>query len=542
MIREQGFKVRGITISEAWLNILLQVPGRILQGIMEMDPRARVGFRSQNKLWKFLKFFKKRTAPCLLSADLETATDTFEFPVIKRMWQSFFATLNIDEFHPCRALEELFWIGRQISYSFGTFESQRGSLMGEPQSFCTLTLGSLCFMEFTESIQNVSRPLNSMILSQAAVCCGDDVLTVVNDPTAAVKYTKFISDLGMIPSKGKHVVSRLGGVLAEDYIIRRSNGQLEFLDLLKPRLLVPTAKLASQDERAPFVGKSAALGTQIGYASNQFCLVPGLALTGKIIYQYNFRRDIEFFLMREVLLPIELPVSLGGLSAPGRDLETIIFEFPGLLDDIVSSLTGPFSEAFSFIWSGRSIHSHGVDVDLDIKRILDLVNSNEVSSLSELDSLEDLSMILPDTLYSREEAFSLLERLELIPEDLFGQEPDFQQKIRLLGTEFGLVSLGAILDRSARLKAFHSLLTEPRQGRDFLKLGPIRSKLRRLVLRPKDKHRRRPVCLPDSWYRLCLMISEVNTKYFMLTSLEFDADVATASTALQLNFHPMGGL
>jgi hypothetical protein len=478
-IAERGVKVRGITVPQGTFSVPMMLASRMLEVLLENDPRARVSFRSANKLWDFLKVLrqKKCTPKGLLSADLTRSTDFFPFPVIMAMWSGFFTGLGVLRAHPCRSLELLWSSGREVTWDtwkgdplskrVNPFEvTTRGSLMAEPQSHCTLNLASLCFCELLEQLaeNSLGELFNPHLIRIPSAVTGDDVIAAPLKHKHAKQYLKFVKDIGLKTSI-KHVYARThlnenskikscyGGVFCEDYILVNPSltwaGPLEpvrCMDIIKPRLLLFKGRTASNaDRRLPWLGQTSQLSVQIQYSQGAHCTRPSLGIVAKQLWDL---RSIEF-LKPFRNLPIWLPTSLGGLNAP-------LLSEPRDYHRYWLFLEVEFKNPQEFLRKRYSIEktrsSHGTKIPLvPIFERLKAVLKWDPQLIDSIETIEPMRII------SYDEVFRFLKsNKELFPTvDM----DSFKSMIQTTRRGLNLIEIDTLMDKIVRAEAFKKLFS-----------------------------------------------------------------------------------
>jgi hypothetical protein len=158
---------------------------------------------------------------------------------------------------------------------------------------------------------------------------GDDLLTQVIDRRMAEEVTTFVEALGLIPSKGKHCAGDRAAILCEDYAVRVGN-TVTYLDLVKPRFFAEHSRTKSHGSFPEFVGRCRTVRAAIEYAENDESINREVGAVARSLFERRYRRELSGFLG----MPIELPMELGGLSAPGASLEKMMELYPAVMRGI----------------------------------------------------------------------------------------------------------------------------------------------------------------------------------------------------------------
>jgi hypothetical protein len=491
-VRESGAKARMITIGPAWLNLIQQTGGRIMQGILKVDPRARLTFRSPNKIWQFLKILKGRKVSGLLSVDLTSATDTFEFDLIKTLWNGFFDELHIPRWHPVRVFEELNYCGRMISWTTALsgsgvptdFElSLRGSLMGEPQSFQSLSLMSLMVGEYHQMLfcDGTDRNPEENLHVPIAIA-GDDYIAQCDGQTMAQAVVAFYRAIKTIPSEGKNVWGRRGGVFCEDYIFIR-DGKCECLTLAKPRLLSRASRVGGMDHRLPFLGKGMALQTQLDYGIEDSVRDPTYSRYLEVLrrcFATTWAREIERLNLSS-LVPLELPLAVGGISFPGRSIEQLYIDEPDWMRALQSVQNVSPGVLLSLTTRGFQEESHGVMISRDL---LNLDRLEQLLSIDPIDFFPEVDVNLPIdefvpmllstvTVDSPFVGTGLVEICRIFLQT-GGASPGYLEVLDFIKEDLGILSIPDLIHAAGRNAAFKVLLSDIQKERTSLNLNRLR--------------------------------------------------------------------
>jgi len=234
-------------------------------------------------MWSFLKFLASRNKTGKIfgqSTDYSASTDYIYLSVIETIWRGFLS--NVDKRHPFLVFQELIWCPRNLEIdkpferfvTLGDKTHKRGSFMGEPLSFMTLTLINLIINEISEFYFRVGRPLWSGIdhyieCRDPIGICGDDFVSVRHDAGRIRIFNTVALEVGMKLSRGKDFQSGRVLIFCEDHIIvifdpAANTIRFEYVDVVKSRLFTTMCRQHS-DNRSSVLGKGRMLGNQLDY-------------------------------------------------------------------------------------------------------------------------------------------------------------------------------------------------------------------------------------------------------------------------------------
>jgi hypothetical protein len=387
-LSEPGAKTRPLGKNQGWFTIVNKVMRFMTEPILARDGRARIGLRSTNKMWSFLKYIKKRgvaySDPVCQSTDLESATDHIPLDLIESIWSGF--TSDVPKGHPFWVYYNLIVSQRSLfkSPKYRKFDTeypdgmlnQNGSFMGEPMSFLTLTLVNLLAEEISSHYYVNNRKLWSPLspgleLTGDPVCiCGDD-FTAVRDSVKRVRtFKKVMTDMNGRFS-WKDAVSRVIMIFCEDHAVLTGTGEtfsLEYVDVIKSRLLTTMTRQHSEN-RSSILGKGRMLSNQLDYFSNKSLKIAIFCYFNNIFdrcYSYGIFRN-------QIRLPIFLPPCAGGMGLPIHEDLMPSFMWPYIGHVFKSLEISDFIDRYVEIQSMSALNSrvkHGISVqDKNILRI-----------------------------------------------------------------------------------------------------------------------------------------------------------------------------
>lgn len=339
-LAEPGAKCRPLGKNQLWFNITEKVMRFMVEPILARDGRARIGLNSTNKMWDFLKFLGKSNfefseAFCQ-STDYKSATDLIPLDLLQALWTGFLG--NLPRRHPFRVFESLLYATRDLSISseFPEFRKEflnsgkshrRGSFMGEPMSFMTLTLMNLVIEVLTlkaTAFKTQLFVLGNQLPPGPPVCiCGDDVAAVRHrlEPIQLFKevVAAFSGQLSW-----KDVISKRILIFCEDHVlVQYKDGKAKFLyiDVIKSRLLTTMSRQHTEN-RSAILGKGRMLRNQLDYFEDK-----NLQIAIMLYFHRIFDRAYKGALTK-VKLPLFLPPNCGGAGIPNHDSLVNEWEYP----------------------------------------------------------------------------------------------------------------------------------------------------------------------------------------------------------------------
>jgi hypothetical protein len=376
-IGEPGAKSRVVTVGEACLTIFLQPFSHHIGGRLKAHPSAYAGFTRSAQAFEYVKAIHVKEHPdtdqldlWMLSSDLTTATDFCQHGYSQSMLDGLFDGLG-ENFPYHRLSSQLLCSPRVVIDSLdGNWVTKRGILMGDPGAKCVLTMHNLCAELESLLRYRWGKVSDSEILERTRrmteipsawwrhfACSGDDHVA-----TGPVEYLQGITNShsrnGLSVSWPQNFVSKIGAVYCEDFLYIRGYSskeifckkylwQLEYgshihVDAIKLRLLSPCSKEhEGKDEPNPGIGKAHQISKVLAW------LEPPVDLLKKWA-SWRFSDRFSAHLPKDVSR--YLPVSLGGLSAPGWHLEP-----ENLVDEIIN-LSDEHLHLIDKVLSGSSTH------------------------------------------------------------------------------------------------------------------------------------------------------------------------------------------
>jgi len=343
-LAEPGAKTRPLGKNQAWFTLVTRAMRFMAEPIIARDGRARIGLRSTNKMWSFLKFLGGKIGNfadlIAQSSDYKASTDLIPLDLLEVIWRGFL--WGLPKSHPfwvfyslitcCRAMYKAPRFKRLTQFPDGS-PNRRGSFMGEPISFLTLTLENLLVEEISEYyFRNPLEPVWSFpkyfgTYGQDPCCiCGDDVAGIRTQLRRVKLFKRVATDMGWQFSS-KDGMSRRIMIFCEDHaIIKTDNGKrtIEYVDVIKSRLLTTMSREHSEN-RSSILGKGRMLSNQLDYFENKFLKIAILSYFRNIFdrcYNYGIIRN------EACKLPIYLPPCCGGMGLPIVDSIMPSFMWP----------------------------------------------------------------------------------------------------------------------------------------------------------------------------------------------------------------------
>lgn len=329
-LAEPGAKARTLGQSQVWFTMVSRVMRFMAEPIIARDGRARIGLRSTNKMWSYLKFLQNNVQPghdtVLQSSDYKASTDYIPLSIISVLWKAFFH--DVDKRHPCLVFDSLMACPRELSIKDkinynGSLIHKCGSFMGEPMSFLTLNSMNLVVEEVSayvyatadKTYRNIG--LRSFPLGGDPTCiCGDDVGAVRANLRRILIFKDVAKDCGFRLS-WKDGWSKRIMIFCEDHILltqdpNTNKHKFVYIDVIKSRLLTPMTRQHS-DNRSSILSKGRMLRNQLDYVEESARKVAVLEIYHKIFSrQYSGETD-------RLRLPFFLPPSAGGVGYPIKE-------------------------------------------------------------------------------------------------------------------------------------------------------------------------------------------------------------------------------
>jgi len=431
-IGEPGAKSRVITVGEACVTIFLQPFSHHITGWLRTHPSAQAGLTRAAQGFEYVKGLHLKEHPpveqldlMMLSSDLTTATDFCVHSYSQAMLDGFVRGVQeISVYH--RLSRELLCSPRRVIDGEETWTTSRGILMGDPGAKAVLTLHNLCaelesFLRYRID-QNISdsellRRTRHIQEIPAAwwrhfACSGDD--------HAAIGPMEYLSGItqshtknGMSVSFPQNFVSKVGGTYCEEFFFIREYSSKELflkkylwqlryeshihVDAIKLRLLSPCSKEhEGKDEPNPGIGKAHQISKVLAWLETPLDLLKKWA-------SWRFSERFSGLLPGDVSQ--FLPVSLGGLEAPGWHLspEQVIEEIldlpPAHLSLIEKLLSGKTTHMDRRVLSSYASDARARGVEADVIKdyvrqflanveLTRAINVDEIQSVIEVDPSE----------------------------------------------------------------------------------------------------------------------------------------------------------
>jgi hypothetical protein len=412
------------------------------------------------------------------STDYSASTDYIYLSVIKQVWKGFLS--SVDYRHPFLVFSELIWSQRSLSIdkpfikmvSLDGKTHKRGSFMGEPLSFMTLTLINLVINEISEYYFRVEKPLWSGIdhyinCSDPIAICGDDFGSIRRSLGRISIFNTVATQIGMKLSRGKDFQSGRVLIFCEDHIlvIRDQNKGLvrfEYVDVVKSRLFTTMCRQHSEN-RSSVLGKGRMLGNQLDYfpSENQ---------------RINFSATYFSMLDRAYSgaistsrLPIYLPPSCGGLGIPS--VAGVLPNWIGSYIDHILSIINEedFIQRYINVMELRNLNSrnkHGIEASKEALEVL----RTELTKVT-FNKVKDFDVLIDNNVYSENEVFNYLVKQGIeIPNDPYTGRRDrdgLDNEAQMLG----LIPLQELLSKVERCLNFDSFLSggKVREQRTYAK-------------------------------------------------------------------------
>ncbi|WAK75247.1 MAG: RNA-dependent RNA polymerase [Narnaviridae sp.] len=469
-LAEPGAKTRPLGKNQAWFTFVTRAMRFMVEPILARDGRARIGLRSTNKMWSFLKFIQKvgpeYPDPVGQSTDYKSATDLIPLDLIEVIWRNFLHSLP--KGHPFWVYYDLIICPRQM-FMPGKFQklekehgsgllNRRGSFMGEPISFLTLTLVNLLIEEVTSFYFDNDVPLwtppQGNILAGDPVCiCGDDVAALRTSISKILVFKQVVSSIGMKLS-WKDAISKRLIIFCEDHALIEGAGKtmkIVYVDVIKSRLLTTMTREHS-DNRSSILGKGRMLGNQLDYFENRNIKIACLSY-----FMTIFDRHYEYSIIRDTKckLPLYLPPSAGGLGIP--IVETVMpqfmFKYIGHVYNILD-IQDPFDRYIKLKTLSSLNHrvKHGIsEMDINVlAKEISRYRRNGDNSISVTSIYEDDFVL---------NYLSEVSEVEL-PPDPYSKKYDFSS-LRNEAARVGFVPFSELYDEVERVLNFQNFLKKP---------------------------------------------------------------------------------
>nr|QED42934.1 putative RdRp [Monilinia narnavirus H] len=500
-LAEPGAKTRPLGKNQAWFTIVTRAMRFMAEPIIARDGRARIGLRSTNKMWSFLKFLKEKGPsyddPIAQSSDLKSATDLIPLDVLEAIWSGFLRSLP--KSHPFWVFYGLITCKRsmfkaskfkflEFKYPDGTL-NQRGSFMGEPMSFLTLTLVNLLVEDISDYYYcNPKVPLwsqPSYFGSQQDPCCicGDDVAALRNNIRRITVFKTVMLALSMLFS-WKDGMSRRIIIFCEDHALLTGRGtqfKIEYIDVIKSRLLTTMSRDHSEN-RSSILGKGRMLSNQLDYFSNENLKIAVLSYFRNIFdrcYNYGVIRN------QACKLPLYLPPCAGGMGLPIVDslMPSFMWPYIGYIYKVLSD-PSEYSRLtkLTILSSMNSRIKHGIssDVSLILEELLKPYSR----------ALPGESRIKGNTIYNDDFIITLLTNVYSvdIPLDPYLKKYDFSS-LENEAARIGFVPLSSFPSEIERVLNFQKFIKDgfTKETRTYNKWVKQSSRYWKKVFKTEDK-------------------------------------------------------
>jgi len=207
-----GCKTRIITINKLGFAII----GKYLHFMVRpVINRSEIFQAGQRLLWS--STYKLKPYGFIYSQDLKNSTDYFSHQIIYIMWSWWARYIRWShEQHPFLvwysiiAFPRTIFVPKRFSTESFEFLATRGSLMGDPMSFMTLSLFGLI-------LDRLIKTMHNNFIHSPSLLLGDDYLTILPDSDSCKKASLITKEIGLVLST-KHGYSMRAGVFAEQVI------------------------------------------------------------------------------------------------------------------------------------------------------------------------------------------------------------------------------------------------------------------------------------------------------------------------------------
>jgi len=476
-LAEPGAKTRPLGKNQAWFTLVSRAMRFMAEPIIARDGRARIGLRSTNKMWSFLKYIKKVGPefedPIGQSADLKSATDLIPLDVIEAIWDGL--TSSLPKSHPFWVFYSLIKSQRAmyIAPKFKTLESRfkpgtlnkRGSFMGEPMSFLTLSLVLILTEEISDYYHSLnvpvwSKPDSYMPLGRnPCAICGDDLTALRANLSRILLWREVALDLGLKFSWKEGISKRLL-IFCEDHALLSGKGKqftTVYVDVIKSRLLTTMSREHS-DNRSSILGKGRMLSNQLDYFEDKNLKI---AILG--YFRNIFDRCFGYTVLRNQAcrMPIYLPPCAGGMGFPIVDsiMPTFMCPYIGHIYDLLDIKDE--AERYCRLEEVSSLNhrvKHGFSSDTSevLKKVFEGFRR----------AVPGETRVTGNSIYDDNFVITLLQEayhLE-IPDDPYTNRYDFSS-LRNEASRIGFVPLSSLAEEVERVLNFQAFL-QGRAGRE----------------------------------------------------------------------------
>jgi hypothetical protein len=478
-LAEPGAKTRPLGKNQAWFTMVTRAMRFMAEPILARDGRARIGLRSTNKMWSFLKFIKNSKInlgeeTVCQSSDFSSATDHIGLSLIEAMWDGFCSSLP--KSHPFWVYYKLIVCPRAMFSpkkfrTLNLFEdgspNKCGSFMGEPMSFLTLTLTNLLIEEisfhyYLSSGELWSNTIAPDLVGDPTCICGDDVAAIRRSVRQSLLFKEVANDIGMVFS-WKDGLSKRVLIFCEDHaILSESSREVLYIDVIKSRLLTTMAREHSEN-RSSILGKGRALGNQLDYFENNHLKI---AILG---YFYSIFVRVYKDSLLSCKLPLYLPPCCGGLGIP--IVETIMPEYMwpyiGYIFEVLN--IEDYFERYCALEELSALNSrvkHGLSIkDSNILRSECARYKHNVSKVG--------INFRPNVIYSDDDMYEILDLIGTnVPLDPYIKKRDFSS-LKNEAARIGFVQFSSLSEEIERILNFNEFFSRgvTREQRTFNKWG-----------------------------------------------------------------------
>ncbi|QJT93754.1 RNA-dependent RNA polymerase [Erysiphe necator associated narnavirus 22] len=457
-LAEPGAKCRSLGKCQTWFVIVTKIMRFMIEPILALDGRARIGLASTNKMWSFLKYLQNnRRNGWFQSTDYKAATDHMSLELLKAIWEPCFE--QVDPRHPFLVYKQLMFEKRKLVFS-KKFESSDngkehccGSFMGEPMSFMSLTTYNLLVEEISEYVfrgwDYPIKPTN-LIGNEPLAICGDDVASERKELNRILSFKKVVKDTGMVLS-WKDGISRRLLIFCEDHILCDNTGKLLYIDVIKSRLLTTMSRQHS-DNRSSILGKGKMLNNQLAYLTDKT-----LQIFVMQIYNSIFSREYNN-LFKGMKLPYFFPPNAGGIGYPILDLEipkwsTWMF---GYIEEVLQSDDYNYRMVVLHDLSRHNFRNkHGMDnTKKAIELFSHLTHGKGIIFIPE----GEVENFYPYTVYGEKVIRNLLKRNNInVPSDIYGNFD--RDNFTIVLQTLGIIPFRDYIDNIDRVLNFNEALS-----------------------------------------------------------------------------------
>jgi hypothetical protein len=503
-IGEPGAKSRVITVAEACITIFLQPFSHHLTGWLHTHPSATAGLTRAAQGYEYVKALHRKVHPPMaqldlkiLSSDLTTATDFCVHDYSQAMLNGLCHGLEDNPRYHSLSSKLLCSPRRVVDGEDNVWTTHRGILMGDPGAKAVLTMHNLCaeleaFLRYRSSDLSISELLRRTKAMKEIpstwwrhfACSGDDHAAIGPDEYLGF-ITKAHSANGMSVSWPQNFVSKIGGVYCEEFFFIRGYSSRELflgknlwqlgyakhahVDAIKLRLISPCSKEhEGKDEPNPGIGKAHQISRVLAWIEK-----PIDALRKWVSWRFIDR--FSGFLPGSV--EQYLPVSLGGLEAPGWHLDPLeiiesLLELPfshlSMIEKLLSSKTTHLDRRVLSSFASNT-RARGIEADLIADQVRLFLTNVELTKAIDVNEIQSVIAVDPDEFLnwnsrkkfhaakaagfvSINDAINLIERPYIFRDLLF---PDMSEKH---GYKPSISPAYSIKSWSLRKRRFHNQL------------------------------------------------------------------------------------